>query len=218
MARPALVPPLASNKRHLQSPGVKNFPGNRPVLREESRFILRPERNCDGLDIEMRQMERGGAGIAQHQMLADRRMTFIDAIDDRHFKGEGLMTQVDGKRLSVGQRGLAAVHQVEARIVARADLSVAQEGELLGQVRADLSGEDEVHMRGQVGQLLGEQSRPGMERHGPCDEAVADSPGCDGAPGAGMIPAVRCPAECPGPAGATRRHQQTVPDQSSSTY
>ena len=44
--------------RIFRAPGVKDLARNRSVLRQQRGFILRPERNSDGFDIEMGNVQR----------------------------------------------------------------------------------------------------------------------------------------------------------------
>ena len=110
--------------RIFRSPGVEDLAGNRSVLREQGGFILRTNRNPEGLDIEMGNMQHGLARVAQHQMFADRRMMVVDAVNRVDFQSQLLVAQPDGQRLSVGESGLVGAHQIELSIGSRAHTSV----------------------------------------------------------------------------------------------
>ena len=115
-------------------------------------------------------MERSGAGVQEHQVLADGGVRVVNAIDDRDLKRKLLVTETDGERLAVGQSGWHGVDQGERRIGSRADLSVQQEGELGSRVlfvRAD-----EMSVRGSRGELLRVEACGGLKGNGPRDEVV----------------------------------------------
>ena len=93
--------------------GVKGLARNGAVLREQRDFVRRSERKAEGLDVQVRNMKRRGAGIAQHEMFAHRRMAVVDAVNHRHFERKLLVAEADGQRLAVGQGGVVSAQQIE---------------------------------------------------------------------------------------------------------